>query len=75
MLTASEREMKSVHSGAVNQAYCESCYIYLFSYKPEAFVRSVALICLSEDRIKGFTSCSMVAGRICCYSKCSNVHL
>lgn len=48
---------------------------HLFSYKPEAFIRSVTLVRLSQDRVKGFTPSSMVGGRIRCYCKRSNVHL
>lgn len=54
---------------------CKPCDLYLFSYKPEAFIWSVALVRLAQDGVKGFTSCSMVAGCVCRYCKCSNIHL
>lgn len=48
---------------------------HLFSYKPVAFIGSVTLVRLSQDRVKGFTPSSMVRGRIRSYCKCSNIHL
>lgn len=54
---------------------CKLCDVYLFSYKPEALIRSVTLIRLPQDRVKGFASCSMVGGGICSYCKRSNIHL
>lgn len=43
---------------------CKLCDFYLLSYKPEALIRPVALVRLSQDGVKGFASCSVVGGCI-----------
>lgn len=64
-----------LNSKCCRLACSKSCEFYLFGNKTEVFIRSVTLIRLSQDRVKGFTSCSIVGGCISTYCKCCNIHL
>ncbi len=50
-------------------------HAYLFSNESEALIWPKTLICLSQYRIKRFSSCSSEWTRICRYSKCCYIHL